>query len=117
MINALTGKVDFRPKRNLSSNPTYQAHRILRYRIRAGIPVTNENSIIETHVRLLEEGTDCSRPTQGVVLGKGLFKLLPTNDYDAGDERWEFLPGSIVRAKEVRGVEGIYLLAVGQEAS
>ena len=81
------------------------------------MPVTKENSIVEIHVRLLEEGTDCSRPTQGVVLGNGLFKLLPTNDYNAGDEHWEFPPGSIVRAKEVRGVDGIYLLAVGQGVS
>jgi hypothetical protein len=79
--------------------------------------VTKENSIVEIHVRLLEEGTDCSRPTQGVDLGNGLFKLLPTNDYDVGDEHWEFVPGSIVRAKEVRGVDGIYLLAVGQDVS
>ena len=78
--------------------------------------MAKENSIVEIHVRLLEEGTDCSRPTQGVVLGSGLFKLLPTNDY-AGDEHWEFLPGSIVRAREVRGVDGIYLLAVRQEVS
>jgi hypothetical protein len=77
--------------------------------------VTNDNSTVEMHVRLLKEGTDCSRPTQGVALGNGLFKLLPTKDYDAGDERWEFLPGSIVRAKEVRGDDRIYLLAVGQE--
>jgi hypothetical protein len=76
--------------------------------------VTKENSTVEIHVRLLEEGTECSRPTQGIALGNGLFELLPTNDYDAGDERWEFLPGSIVRAKEIRGVDGVYLLAVGQ---
>jgi len=104
-------------KIHLSGNPTYQAHRILRYRIRANIRAMKENSVVEIHVRLLEEGTDCSRPTQGVVLGNGLFKLLPTNDCDASDEKWEFLPGSIVRAKEVRGVDGIYLLAVGQEVS
>jgi hypothetical protein len=76
-----------------------------------------ENSIVEIQVRLLKEGTDCSQPTQGVVLRNGLLKLLPTNDYNAGDEHWEFPPGSIVRAKEVRGVYGIYLLAVGQEVS
>jgi hypothetical protein len=79
-------------------------------------PVTKENSIVEIHVRLLEEGTDCSRPTLGIALGNGLFKLLPTNNYDEDDEHWEFLPGSIVRAREVRGVDGIYLLAMGLEA-
>ena len=76
-----------------------------------------ENSVVEIHVRLLDEGTDCSRPTQGVVLGNGLFKLLPTDNYDSNDEHWEFVPGSIVRAKEVRNVDGTYLLAVAQEGS
>jgi len=82
-----------------------------------GTPVTEENSVVEIHVSLLDEGTDCSRPTQGVVLGNGLFKLLPTEDYDPNDEHWEFVPGSIVRAKEVRNVDGTYLLAVAQEGS
>jgi len=76
-----------------------------------------ENSVVEIHVRLLDEGTGCSRPTQRVVLGNGLFKLLPTDNYDPNDEYWEFVPGSIVRAKEVRNVDGTYLLAVAQEGS
>ena len=79
--------------------------------------MAKENSVVEIHVRLLDEGTDCSRPTQGVVLGNGLFKLLPTANYDPNDEHWEFVPGSIVRAKEVRNVDGTYLLAVAQEDS
>jgi hypothetical protein len=79
--------------------------------------VAKENSVVEIHVRLLDEGTDCSRPTQGVVLGNGLFKLLPTDNYDPNDEHWEFVPGSIVRAKEVHNVDGAYLLAVAQEGS
>jgi hypothetical protein len=77
--------------------------------------MTKENPVVEIHVRLLDEGTDCSRPTQSVVLGSGLFKLLPTDNYDPDDEHWEFLPGSIVRAKEVRNANGIYLIAVAQE--
>lgn len=74
--------------------------------------VTKENSIVEIHVRLLGEGTNCSRPTQGVIVGHRLFRLLPTTDYNPDDEHWEFLPGSIVRAKEVRNDDGVYLLAV-----
>ena len=74
--------------------------------------VTKENSIVEIHVRLLDEGTNCSRPTQGVILGHRIFRLLPTTDYNPDDEHWEFLPGSIVRAKEVRNDDGVYLLAV-----
>ena len=76
--------------------------------------MAEEKSVVEIHVSLLGEGTDCSRPTHGVVLGNGPFKLLPSDDYDANDEHWEFVPGSIVRTKEVRNVDGTYLLAVHQ---
>jgi len=79
--------------------------------------VTKENSTVEIHVRLLDEGTECSRPTRGVSIGNGLFKLLPTENYNPDDEHWEFIPGSIVRVKEVRVNDGVYLLAVTQEGS
>lgn len=77
----------------------------------------NENSTIELYVRLLDEGTDCSRPTRGISVGNGFFKLLPTRDYNPDDEHWEFLPGSLVRVKEVRNSGGAYLLAVAREDS
>ena len=76
-----------------------------------------ENSAVEIYVRLLDEGTDCTRPTQGVVLEDGLIQLLPTDNYNPDDEHWEFLPGSIVRAKEVRNADGSYLIAVAREGS
>ncbi len=60
---------------------------------------------IEIYVRLLGEGTECSRPTQALELGNGLFKILPTSNYDPADEAWEFPPDSIVRS-EVRFSEG-----------
>lgn len=72
----------------------------------------NEDSTVEILVRLLDEGTDCSRPTRGVNVGPGLFKLLPTESYDPEDEHWEFPPGAIVRVKEVRNADRTYLLAV-----
>src|SRR5215469_12884141 len=77
----------------------------------------DELPTVEIYVRLLDEGTDCSRPTQGVSVGHGLFRLLPTENYDPADEHWEFLPGSIVRAKEIRNTEGVHLLAVAPEDS
>jgi hypothetical protein len=68
--------------------------------------------IVEIHVRLLEEGTECSPPTQALDLGNGLFKLLPTSNYDPHDEVWEFPPETIVRS-EVRRSEGKeFLLAI-----
>jgi hypothetical protein len=48
-------------------------------------------------VRLLDEGTDCWRPTVAEVLFNGGYLLLPTEDYDATDEVWEFVPGTKVR--------------------
>ena len=33
---------------------------------------------VEIHIRLLDEGTECSRPTQALDLGNGLFQVLPT---------------------------------------
>lgn len=64
---------------------------------------------VEIHVRLLNEGTACSRPTEAVDLGNGWFKVLATSNYDPDDEVWEFPPDSIVRS-EVRRSEGKELL-------
>jgi hypothetical protein len=48
------------------------------------------------YVALLEEGTDCARPTLAEELGNGLYRLLPSSDYNSADEKWEFVPGSVV---------------------
>ena len=88
----------------------------MRYLSRAGTQVAKQSSVVEIQVRLLEEGTDCSRPTRGLVLGDGLFELLPTDSYHGNDEHWEFVPGSIVRVKEVRNINGTYLLAVARDS-
>lgn len=57
------------------------------------------------YIRLLEEGTEVWRPTEAEELRDGLFKLLPTPNYDPEDEHWEFGPGSVVRGVS-RKVEG-----------
>jgi hypothetical protein len=69
---------------------------------------------VEIYVRLLHEGTECSRPTQALDLGSGLFKVLPTPRYDPEDEVWEFPPDSIVRVRpfEFEGKE--FLRAVSE---
>jgi hypothetical protein len=67
---------------------------------------------ITIYIRLLDEGIECSRPTQAVDLGNGRFRVLPTADYDPEDEVWEFPPDSIVRS-EVRSSDGSeYFVAV-----
>jgi hypothetical protein len=71
------------------------------------------NQTVTIYVRLLDEGTPTSRPTQAERVGADSFRLLATPNYDPADEHWEFLPGSIVRC-EAREHDGeSYLLAVG----
>ena len=68
--------------------------------------------IVEMHVRLLDEGTEVSRPTFAVDLGNGLFQIQATTGYDPQLETWEFVPGSVVES-EVRSDEsGPYRIAV-----
>ena len=55
---------------------------------------------VTIYIDLLEEGTPTIRPTQAIDLGEGLYKVLPTPDYDPGDEIWVFLPESIVRCEK-----------------
>jgi hypothetical protein len=77
-----------------------------------GTMATNKVTI---YVRLLDEGTEVSRPTEALDLGNGLLKLLPSPDYNSHDfehETWEFLPGSVVRCEKRYDNSGQYLLAV-----
>jgi len=57
-------------------------------------------------VNLLEEGSTALRETDAIDLGNGMYKLLGTPHYDPEDEIWEFLPGSIVRAKPGKSFRG-----------
>jgi len=72
---------------------------------------------VKIYVRLLNEGTEVSRPTQALDLGDGLFEILPTEGYDPEDETWEFPPGSVVRAELIEDVAGRYLLAVPSQTA
>ena len=69
-------------------------------------------SKIRIFVRLLEEGTEVFRPTNATNLGNGLFKILPTPNYDAKDELWEFPPGSVVRGENRLDDSGEYFVAI-----
>jgi hypothetical protein len=67
---------------------------------------------VKLFVHLLDEGTTVSRPTEALAIGEGLFRILPTSDYDPGEEIWEFSPGSIVRCEKRQGDSDEYLVAV-----
>jgi hypothetical protein len=72
----------------------------------------SDTRTIELQVKLVNEGTDVSRTTRALDLGEGLFRLLPTPDYDPEDEEWEFVPGATVRSEPRKDDKGEYLLAV-----
>ena len=71
---------------------------------------------VEIYIRLLDEGTECSRPTKALDLGNGLFKVLPTSNYDPRDEVWEFPPDSIVRTELRRSEGNEFRLAVAPDS-
>ncbi len=64
------------------------------------------------YVRLLDEGTDAFRPTLADRTSDGFYRLRPTEDYDSEDERWEFLPGQVVRCQRVKLHGGERLVAI-----
>lgn len=60
--------------------------------------MTTAPSPTETiYVRLLDEGTNVWRPTQGRKVGLMTYEVLATSDYDPQGEQWEFAPGRIVK--------------------
>ena len=67
---------------------------------------------IQAQIYIHLEEDDASRPTQALVLGDNLYQILPTPDYDAEDEVWEFIPGTIVRCEEREYNGKPYLQAV-----
>jgi len=69
-------------------------------------------STTTVYVRLLDEGTDVFRPTEAEYSDDGLYRLRPTADYDPADERWEFLPGAMVRCQIMNLYEGERLVVV-----
>lgn len=70
------------------------------------------SSTEEIHIRLLDEGVDVWRPTQGLRVGPMTFKVLPTPEYDPEDENWEFVPGTVVVCERRTLSEGPVMAAV-----
>ena len=68
--------------------------------------------MVTIYIRLLDEGTDVTRPTKAEEIASGIFRVIQTPNYDPEDEHWEFPPGAIVRSEERQFAEGKILLAV-----
>ncbi len=70
--------------------------------------MASSTSVVTIYVRLLNEGTSVVRPTQGVKLGKNVYRVLPIQNYDPNDEEWEFPPGSVVECQgEIRSGQDV----------
>ena len=67
-----------------------------------------KDSNIKIHIPLLNEGTPVLRPTTGIRLRENTYKVLAVENYDPGDEEWQFPPGSIVECRnELRNGEDV----------
>ncbi|RLC19092.1 MAG: hypothetical protein DRI57_07590 [Deltaproteobacteria bacterium] len=51
------------------------------------------------YIPLLNEGTYVFRPAEGLHLGKSIYRILMTEEYDPEDEEWEFPPETVVRCE------------------
>ncbi len=69
---------------------------------------------IQVHVRLLNEGSLCCRPTTGLVVAPRVVRLDATPDYDSADEEWEFTPGTLVTLTVRSDETGPFLIAVAE---
>lgn len=69
-----------------------------------------DKKTIQVYVELLDEGSQVWRPTHAQEIGRELYKLLPTTNYDPEDEAWAFLPGENVRLKEVNSPDGTKMM-------
>ena len=71
----------------------------------------SNTSVVDMWVRLLDEGTEVTRPAKAVDLGDGTYRILPTSDYDPDDETWEFPPGTIVASETRKDEKGVFHVA------
>jgi hypothetical protein len=68
---------------------------------------------IETiYVALLDEGVDVWRPVRAEHVRADVYRIADQT-YEAETERWEFVPGDLVRCGMVNTNEGEVLAATG----
>jgi len=75
--------------------------------------IKNTSSVI-IYIPLLDEGTPVLRPTTGEFLSNGIYRVLPTEGYNPTDEKWQFIPGEIVKC-EIKTIEGNEILVATEK--
>lgn len=63
-------------------------------------------------IKIIDEGADVWRPVSAIGLASGAYVLLRPEDYDAKDEKWEFLPGHLVRCELRKSGDNSILVAI-----
>ena len=69
------------------------------------IPVTTT-----IYVYLLDEGIDCWRPVSAEHIRDDVYRIV-SEPPDPEDEKWEYLPGAVVRCRQQKLSEGDSLVA------
>jgi hypothetical protein len=62
------------------------------------------------YVYLLDEGTDCWRPVSAEHIRDDVYRIVGEPP-DPEDEKWEYLPGAVVRCRQQRLSGGDCLVA------
>ncbi len=58
------------------------------------------------HVYLLDEGVDCWRPVAAEHIRDDVYRIVGEAP-NSEDEKWQFLPGQLVRCKSQELVKGV----------
>ena len=64
----------------------------------------------DIYIMLIGEGVNVSRPTLGQPVGENVYEVLPTDDYDPGDERWELTERNHI-SKNIQDIQNFSELA------
>lgn len=63
---------------------------------------------------MVSDIVDAVIPVEAIHMGGGIYKLLPTDSYDAECDDWQFLPGALVRCSIQKFTQGDVLVASEQ---
>ena len=66
---------------------------------------------VAVYVELLDEGTQCWRPTSAVKVSGNVF-VLTNENHDPDTEKWSVLPGSLITIEQQQTTNGSFGVAI-----
>jgi len=73
--------------------------------------------ICEIYVYLMDEGVDVWRPVKAQQIEGDVYKIIGIEGYDPEDEKWQFIPGDIVKCEEKTLADGKQALVAVEKVS